>query len=111
MAITKLLRIKENKGSGSPSAGLLRCIKYVLDPEKTDGTQGFHYVISFSPSEDVSPELALKIGNDFCHELLNDEHIFLRRVNRKRHHEVFHACQPPGADEDNPDRAEEVKHR
>lgn len=36
MAITKLLVIKENKGSGGVHQSLKNCIRYICDPEKTE---------------------------------------------------------------------------
>ena len=121
MAITKLLRIKETRTGPDKSAGLRRCLNYVLNPEKTDsgrlvsgnaggdagfiyeemvsnklswgktdGSQGFHYVISFSPEEEVPHELALQIGKEFCKELLKDEFIYVVASHADTPHSHVH---------------------
>ena len=116
MAITKLLRIKESKqgdpGSGlkrcltyvcnpdktedgmllSGNAGTHPALAYSsiklnkLFWGKEEGSQGFHYVISFHPDEDVPPELALQIAEEFVKELLHDEHIYLIAVHTDTDH-------------------------
>ncbi len=122
MAITKLLRIKESK-SGAKASGLLRCLNYICNDEKTEsgkyisgncgsnpqliydemlfnkkncqnesGTQGFHYVISFSPNETVSPEMALTIAKDFIHELLDDKFLYVAAAHTDTSHMHVHIC-------------------
>ena len=117
MAVTKLLRIKENMRSGNKSAGLKRCIEYICNPEKTaggtliggtcgstpeliyaemrankliwakeSGSQGYHYVIAFQPEEDVTEELALKVSEDFCRELLGDNYLYTIAVHNDKNH-------------------------
>lgn len=102
MAITKLLRLKEGKGSNK-SAHLRNNIYYICNPEKTcegrwiggnagttpqviyktmmmnkdywekkNGTQGFHYVISFPPDISIDEAKAYRITEEFCKELLGD---------------------------------------
>ena len=88
MAVTKLLRIKEGKGSRQ-NRPLLDVLKYICNPEKMkdlyiggnagwsaesafhhmvenkkvwrkpDGTQAFHYILSFPPTEEITPETAI----------------------------------------------------
>ena len=59
---------------------------------KEHGTQGFHYVISFSPNEDVSADTALQIATEFCQTLLNDEHIFVCAAHNDTDHMHVHIC-------------------
>lgn len=121
MAITKLLRIKENRQSKNKSAGLRRCIEYICQPEKTaggrliggncgaepsliyaemqankrlwdkeSGSQGYHYVISFSPDETVSDELAAQIAEEFCEELLDGNYLYFYAVHTDKSHAHVH---------------------
>ena len=121
MAITKLLRIKENKHSNNKSAGLKRCIDYICQPEKTAGgkliggncgadptmiyaemqankklwdkefgSQGYHYVISFSPDEEVSEELAACVAEEFCEELLDGNYLYCYAVHTDKSHAHVH---------------------
>ena len=116
MAVTKLLRIKEGKGSRQ-NRPLLDALKYICNPEKTkdiyiggtaggsaesafqqmvenkkvwrkpDGTQAFHYILSFPPTEEITPETAMKVTEDFCRELLGeDDFLYLFTVHVDREH-------------------------
>ena len=116
MAVTKLLRIKEGKGSRQ-NRPLLDALKYICNPEKTkdlyiggnagwsaesafhhmvenkkvwrkpDGTQAFHYILSFPPTEYITPETAMKVTEDFCRELLgDDDFLYLYTIHVDRQH-------------------------
>jgi hypothetical protein len=116
MAVTKLLRIKEGKGSRQ-NRPLLDALKYICNPEKTkdlyiggnagwsaesafhqmvenkkvwrkpDGTQAFHYILSFPPTEYITPETAMKVTEDFCRELLGeDDFLYLYTIHVDRQH-------------------------
>ena len=116
MAVTKLLRIKEGKGSRQ-NRPLLDALRYICNPEKTkdiyiggtagwsaesafhqmvenkkvwrkpDGTQAFHYILSFPPTEEITPETAMKVTEDFCRELLGeDDFLYLFTVHVDREH-------------------------
>ncbi len=108
MAITKLLRIKETTGRSKAAwlknnifyicrpekteGGVLIGGNAGITPEtiydtiirnkrcfqKERGSQGFHYILSFPPDENVTPELAYDIMQEFCRELLGDNyyHVF-----------------------------------
>ena len=116
MAVTKLLRIKEGKGSRQ-NRPLLDALKYICNPEKTkdlyiggnagwsaesafhqmvenkkvwrkpDGTQAFHYILSFPPTEYITSETAMKVTEDFCRELLgDDDFLYLYTIHVDRQH-------------------------
>ena len=120
MAITKLLRLKESK-KGNPAQHLINNIRYICDPEKTegglwiggnagqdtatiistmirnkkiwnkpDGSQGFHYVISFSPDCRISEQTASEFADDFVQELLGGEFYYVTAVHNDRHHMHVH---------------------
>ena len=120
MAVTKLLRIKENRGR-DPAAGLRRNLFYICNPEKTDGgrniggsaghtpedalmtmklnkqfwgkedgSQGFHYILSFDPSCDVSIETAHAVAEDFCQELLGERFYYLYAIHNDQQHLHIH---------------------
>ena len=121
MAITKLLRIKEAK-SGGASSGLKSCLKYISNPEKTNmiltggssggdpeltysdmvsnkrswgkenGTQGFHYIISFPPDEKIDIPTLRLITEAFCEELLKGEHLYAYAIHNDRDHLHSHIC-------------------
>lgn len=57
---------------------------------KEDGSQGFHYVISFPPEENVTEALAYKIAEDFTGELLGDDYYFAFAVHNDQHHMHVH---------------------
>ena len=120
MAITKLLRLKESK-KGNPAQHLINNIRYICDPEKTegglwiggnagqetatiistmlrnkkiwnkqDGSQGFHYVISFSPDCKIREQTASEFADDFVQELLHGEYYYVTAVHNDRHHIHVH---------------------
>ena len=120
MAITKLLRLKEC-GHGNQSQHLKNNIKYILNPEKTqgglnvggnagvtwewaydsmienkqywhkaDGTQGFHYVISFPPELNVSMEQAHEVAQAFCEELLGEDYLYVYAIHDDKPHLHIH---------------------
>ena len=120
MAITKLLRLKEStRGSPAAhlkhnlfyicnpdkceggiyiggNAGTSPEIIYQTMLEnkkfwgKEDGSQGFHYVISFPPELSVSEETALQIGEDFVRELLGEDFYYALVVHNDQHHMHVH---------------------
>lgn len=120
MAITKLLRLKESaKGNKAAhlkhnlfyicdpdkcgggvwiggNAGTRPEIIYETMIEnkkywgKEDGSQGFHYVISFPPELHVSEELAYQIAQDFAAELLGDRFYYAFAVHNDQHHMHVH---------------------
>ena len=120
MAITKLLRLKEaTRGSPSAhlkhnieyicnpdkcgggiwiggNAGATSGIIYQTMMEnkrywgKTDGSQGFHYVISFPPELNVTQEMAYKIADDFAGELLGGNYYYAYAVHNDQHHMHVH---------------------
>ncbi|MCC8106062.1 MAG: relaxase/mobilization nuclease domain-containing protein [Clostridiales bacterium] len=120
MAVTKLLRIKEKAGANKSShlqknifyicqdsktggglwiggnAGNTPGMIYRTMMEnkklwgKEDGSQGFHYVLSFAPDSPVDEELAFKIAEDFCRELLGDDFYYAIAVHNDREHMHVH---------------------
>ena len=120
MAVTKLLRLKESrKGNASAhlkanlfyicnpdkcqgglyiggNAGTSPKIIYETMMEnkrffgKTDGSQGFHYVISFPQDLNVSAGLAYQIAEDFAYQLLGDEYYYAFAVHSDQHHMHVH---------------------
>ena len=120
MAVTKLLRIKQTKGS-EPSRHLRRNINYICNPKKTGGglwisgnagsspeaiyrtmminkeawgklggTQGFHYVLSFHPNSGVDEQIALKVAEEFCEELLGGDFYYCIAVHNDQQHMHAH---------------------
>ena len=116
MAITKLLRLKERKSGNRAghlkhnlcyicrpektmqgtyiggTAGhtwemayrsMLRNKAYW---EKEDGTQGFHYVISFPPDERITPGQCLAFAEEFAAELLREDYLYLIAVHNDTGH-------------------------
>lgn len=116
MAVTKLLRMKERKkgnpsehlkhnlcyicnpqktGQGEFIGGnaghswesayrnILRNKEYW---EKEHGTQGFHYVISFPPWEQISPKQCLAFAEEFAEELLGEDYLYLIAVHDDTSH-------------------------
>lgn len=59
---------------------------------KEDGSQGFHYVLSFHPDEQVNPELALQIGEEFCEQLLEGHYIWVAASHTDKRHCHVHIC-------------------
>ncbi len=122
MGITKLMHIKERK-SGNKAAGLINCIYYILNPEKTQnkrlvggncgkdeeeiykkfldtkktygkagGRQGYHFVISFPPEENVSVQTCMNVMSDFVDEYLKDEYDAVFTVHDDKDHMHGHLC-------------------
>ena len=117
MAITKLFRIKE-RPRGDPGGRLHATLRYICNPEKsaviggsagrdaesayavmkrnkdywykTDGSQGFHYIISFPPECGVTPEKAASVAEDFMEELLGGKYLFLYSVHTDHAHMHVH---------------------
>ena len=120
MAITRLLRLKESK-TGNPAQHLINNIRYICNPDKTegglwiggnagqepatiistmlrnkkvwnkqDGSQGFHYVISFPPDCQISEQTASEFADDFVQELLHGEFYYVTAVHNDRHHMHVH---------------------
>ena len=55
--------------------------------DKLDGRQGYHYKLSFPENEDITPELAMKITNEFCAECFgNYECAYAVHTNTKHLH-------------------------
>ena len=120
MAITKLLRLKESvRGSPAAHlkhnllyiCNLDKCGGGIwiggnagMSPEiifqtmlenkrywgKEDGSQGFHYVISFPPELSVSEEIAYQIAEDFTKELLGDDYYYAFAVHNDQRHMHVH---------------------
>lgn len=59
---------------------------------KSDGTQAFHYILSFHPDEDISPDCALTIAEEFCEELFGNEHIWVGCAHNDKGHMHVHIC-------------------
>lgn len=57
---------------------------------KTDGSQGFHYVISFSPDSGVTPALASQIAEEFTEELLHGDFYYVTAVHTDTDHLHVH---------------------
>ena len=120
MAITKLLRLKEGKGTNR-SAHLKNNIYYICNPEKTgggcwiggnagttpdviyktmlmnkrfwekeNGSQGFHYVISFPPDLTIDEAFVYRVTEEFCKELLGDSFYYCIAVHNDRDHMHAH---------------------
>ena len=120
MAITKLTRLKESPGKNRAehlknnlfyicnpdkcrggvliggNAGITPEIIYQTMIEnkklwgKEDGSQGFHYVISFPPELNVSEETAYIIAEEFVQELLGDRFFYAFAVHNDQHHMHVH---------------------
>lgn len=116
MAITKLLKIKASK-HGKPSSGLLQCLRYIANPDKTenrlliggssggdpdltyedmvankqswgktDGTQGYHYILSLPPNETPDLETMRSLTEEFCHELLQENYLYAYAIHDDKKH-------------------------
>lgn len=114
MGITKLMHMKE--GKGTPHAHLKNAIDYILKPEKTkdglliggncgsepeevlqafletkkefgkmDGRQGYHFVISFAKGE-TDEKTAYEVIQDFCREYLGDSYDYVFAVHDDKEH-------------------------
>ena len=120
MAITKLLRIKETKGrqksshlqknieyicnpvktgngfwiGGNAGPGPEAIYKNMIMNKKIwnkeNGTQGFHYVISFPPTLDINEAAAYRFAEDFCKELLGDRFLYCFAVHNDQQHMHVH---------------------
>lgn len=53
---------------------------------------GYHFTVSFSPEDEVSPELALKIMQEFSESLLNNQHEAVYGVHTDKEHLHGHLC-------------------
>ncbi|MCD7956786.1 MAG: relaxase/mobilization nuclease domain-containing protein [Lachnospiraceae bacterium] len=120
MAVTRLLRIKETKGSNK-ALHLKKNLFYICrndktenglwiggnagrTPEviyrtmvenkkfwcKTDGTQAFHYMLSFPPDCGIDEATAFQIAEEFCSELLGDNYYYTFAVHNDRAHMHVH---------------------
>lgn len=64
------INIPENKDNVTDDV-YNRMLNTKIVYDKSTGRQGYHYKLSFPEKEDISPELALKITNEFCEECFN----------------------------------------
>ena len=120
MAITKLLRIKQVNGSkpaahlkrnifyifnpektgggiwiggnagNFPETIYNNMVTNKLLWGKQEGSQGFHYVLSFPPDSPVDESLALKIAGEFCEELLGGNFLYCIAVHNDQAHMHAH---------------------
>ena len=120
MAITKLLRIKETRGASKSShlknnifyicnpektsggcwiggnAGTTPEIIYktmIMNKNywgKENGTQAFHYVLSFPPDLNIDEAATYKITEEFCKELLGDSFYYCIAVHNDKDHMHAH---------------------
>ncbi|MCI8408959.1 MAG: relaxase/mobilization nuclease domain-containing protein [Lachnospiraceae bacterium] len=55
--------------------------------KKTEGRQGYHFVLSFSPKDDVAPEMAMEITERFIKNYIPDyESVYAVHTDRKHLH-------------------------
>ena len=120
MAVTKLLRIKETKGRSKSAhlKNNINYICDLLKTEggiyiggnagqtprqiynsmmmnkklwnKEGGSQGFHYVLSFSPDSKVDGDLAFEIMKEFAKELLGDKYFYVFAIHNDKEHMHAH---------------------
>ena len=124
MAINKLLHINTSD-TGNIHSHLKNAINYISNPEKTedkknifgincnpekaydeflelkkaynkmDKRQGYHFILSFSPEDDVSPELCNKITKEFCERYFKNRYqIVVATHNDQKHmhsHMIFNS--------------------
>ena len=57
---------------------------------KEDGSQAFHYVISFPPELNVSMETAHEVAQDFCDRLLGEDYLYVYAIHDDRPHLHIH---------------------
>ena len=57
---------------------------------KEDGSQGFHYVISFPPEADVSIQTAHEVAQEFCSELLGENYYYVYAIHDDKPHLHIH---------------------
>jgi len=120
MAVTRLLRIKETKGSNRASH-LKKNIFYICRDDKTanglwiggnagrtpdviyrtmvenkkfwckeDGSQAFHYMLSFPPDCGIDEATAFQVAEEFCNELLGENYYYVFAVHNDRAHMHVH---------------------
>ena len=115
MAITKILNIKESEGR-NPATHLKNALEYIQNPDKTEECvlvgginclpdtafeqmeetknifhktgkrQGYHVIISFSPEEKVTAELAMYVLEHFAKDVLGDDYEAVYAVHTDREH-------------------------
>ena len=124
MAVNKLLNINFSE-TGNIHSHLKNAINYICNPEKTeagknifgincnpekaydeflelkkaynklDKRQGYHFILSFSPEDNVSPELCNKITKEFCERYFKDRYqIVIATHNDQKHmhsHMIFNS--------------------
>ena len=57
---------------------------------KEDGSQGFHYVISFPPEADVPRQTAHEIAQEFCDRLLGENYYYVYAIHDDKPHLHIH---------------------
>jgi len=57
---------------------------------KEDGSQGFHYVISFPPEAGVSMQTAHNVAQEFCERLLGDNYYYVYAIHDDKPHLHIH---------------------
>ena len=115
MAITKILNIQESE-SRNPVTHLKNALEYIQNPDKTEKCvlvgsinclpdtafeqmeetknifhktgkrQGYHVIISFSPEEKVTAELAMYVLEHFAKDVLGDDYEAVYSVHTDREH-------------------------
>ena len=115
MAITKILNIMESEGR-NPASHLKNALEYIQNPDKTEECvlvgginclpdtafeqmeetknifhktgkrQGYHVIISFSPEEKVTAELAMYVLEHFAKDVLGDDYEAVYSVHTDREH-------------------------
>ena len=115
MAITKILNIMESEGR-NPASHLKNALEYIQNPDKTEECvlvgginclpdtafeqmeetknifhktgkrQGYHVIISFSPEEKVTAELAMYVLEHFAKDVLGDDYEAVYAVHTDREH-------------------------
>ena len=115
MAITKILNIQESEGK-NPASHLKNALEYIQNPDKTEECvlmgsinclpdtafkqmeetknifhktgkrQGYHVIISFSPEEKVTAELAMYVLEHFAKDVLGDDYEAVYAVHTDREH-------------------------
>ena len=114
MAITKLSNIKQNSrlyntiayiinpsktkngllvgsNAGTDSLEIYQAMQQTKkEYEKTTGRQGYHFIISFDPSEEVTEAQAYQIIETFCNKYLGDDYEFAFSVHDDKDHKHGH---------------------
>lgn len=57
---------------------------------KLNGTQGFHYVLSFSPETMINETFAFQFAEEFARELLGDEFYYMFAIHNDKDHLHIH---------------------